>query len=68
MNTIDLSKPVKLKNPLQGEEDLIYKITNFNDVTRRCYIQLVSSLPGINPRIAPQELISIEELENIELK
>lgn len=65
MSPIDISKPVKLKDPLQGEEDLIYKITNFNDVTQRCYIELVSSLPGINPGIAPQELISIEELENI---
>lgn len=65
MSPIDISKPVKLKDPLHGEEDLIYKITNFNDVTQRCYIELVSSLPGINPSIAPQELISIEELENI---
>lgn len=68
MSTLDFSNPVKLKNPLQGEEDLIYKITNVNDVTRRCYIQLVSSLPGIDPNIAPQELVSIEDLENIELK
>ena len=65
MSPIDISKPVKLKYPLHGEEDLIYKITNFNDVTQRCYIELVSSLPGINLGLSPQELISIEELENI---
>lgn len=66
MNSIDKSKPVKFKNPILGEEGLIFNITNFNDVTRRCYIQLISSLPSINPIISPQELVSIEDLENIE--
>ncbi len=66
MNTIDYSKPVRFKNPLSGEEGLIFNITNYNDVSRRCYIQLFSSLPGINPIISPQELVSVDDLENIE--
>lgn len=66
MRTIDRSRPVKFKNPLQGEEGLIFNISNFNEVTRRCYIQLVSSLPGINPNLAPQELVSVDDLVNIE--
>ena len=66
MNIIDYSKPVKLKNPLPREEGLIFNICNFNEVTRRCYIQLVSSLPSINPNIAPQELVSVDDLVNVE--
>jgi hypothetical protein len=66
MNTIDCSKPVRFKNPLQGEEGLIFNVSNFNEVTRRCYIQLVSSMPGINPNIAPQELVSVDDLINVE--
>jgi len=66
MNTIDYSKPVRIKNPFPGEEDLIFNITNYNDVTRRCYIKLMSSLPGINPIISPQELVHIDDLEYIE--
>jgi len=66
MSMIDYSKPVRFKNPLSGEEDLIFNITNYNDVSRRCYIQLISPLTGINPIISPQELVSIDDLENIE--
>lgn len=66
MNAIDCTRPVRFKNPLSGEEGLIFNITNYNDVSRRCYIQLISSLPGINPIISPQELVSIDDLENIE--
>lgn len=66
MNTIDYSKPVRFRNPLQGEEDLIFNISNFNEVTRRCYIQLINALPGISPNISPQELVSIDDLVNLE--
>ena len=64
MKTIDLSRPVKLKNPQNGEENLIYQVTNMNEVTNRCYIELVSPLQGLNKNLAPQELVSIAEIEN----
>ena len=66
MKPLDLSKPVKLKNPQSGEENQIYRVANFNEITNRCYIELVSSLPGLNLGIAPQELVSIDEIENAE--
>ena len=66
MKTLDLSRLVILKNPQPGEENLIYKVTNFNEVSNRCYIELVTPLPGINMHLAPQELVSIAEIENQE--
>ena len=66
MKPLDLSKPVKLKNPQSGEENQIYRVANFNEVTNRCYIELVTPLPGINLGIAPQELVTIDEIENAE--
>ena len=66
MKTLDLSRLVILKNPQPGEENLIYKVTNFNEVSNRCYIELVTPLPGLNMDIAPQELVSITEIENQE--
>jgi len=64
METLDLSKPVTFKNPQPGEENLVYKITNFNKVTHRCYIELITPLPGLNMNLAPQELVSIAEIAN----
>ena len=64
MKPLDFANPVKLKNPQPGEENLTYQVTNFNEVTNRCYIQLVTPLPGLNMNIAPQEIVSIEEIEN----
>ena len=66
MKSLDLTKTVKLKNPQTGEENLIFRVANFNEVTNRCYIELVSSLPGLNMNIPPQELVSITEIENAE--
>lgn len=66
MITLDLAKPVKFKNPQPGEENLVYKINNFNDVTNRCYIEPLTTLPGLNMDIAPQELVSIDEIINLE--
>ena len=66
MKTLDISKPVKFKNPQAGEEDLIFRVTNFNEVTNRCYIEPVSPLPGLNMTLPPQELVSITEIENAE--
>lgn len=63
MNTIDFSKPVKFKNPQLGEEDLIFTVTNYNEITNRCYVQVLN-LPGFNV-ILPTELVSIDDIENI---
>jgi len=61
MNTLHFSKSVKFKNPQPGEEDLIFNITNYNEVTNRCYIQPIN-LQGWNEGIFPSELVSLEEL------
>ncbi len=66
MRTLDITKPVKLKNPQAGEENLIFQVTNFNEVTNRCYIEPISPLAGISSPIKPQELVSITEIENAE--
>ena len=66
MKSLDLTKPVKLKNPQSREENLIFRVANFNEVTNRCYIEPVSPLPGLNMAIPPQELVSITEIENVE--
>jgi hypothetical protein len=64
MASIDLSKLVKLKYPQIGEEKLIYKVSNYNDVTQRCYINVVN-LKSFEGFIAPNELVSIDDIENI---
>lgn len=66
MKTLDISRPVRLRNPQQGEENLVYKVTNLNEVTNRCYIELGSPLPGLNMNLAPRELVSITEIKNAE--
>lgn len=66
MSNIDIKMPVKFKNPFEGEENLVYRITNLNEITGRCYIRLISSLPGISSELAPEELVSIDDLVNIE--
>lgn len=61
MAQIDLSIPVQFINPAEGEEDLIFKVTNYNDVTNRVYITPINStmsIPG-------EELFSITDIQNI---
>lgn len=64
MKNIDLQKPVKLVNPQQGEEKLIYKVVNFNEVTNSCYIEPLN-LKKWNKNLLPQELVSLGDIENI---
>lgn len=64
MKKIDLSKPVKFSNPTSGEENLIFEITNYNDVTQRCYIKVLN-LPNWGKGLEPQQLVSISDLENV---
>lgn len=65
MKTLDITKPVKLKNPQPGEENIIFKITNYNEVYNRCYIMPITPILGIKLHITPQELVSADEIENI---
>jgi len=65
MTHLDLSKPVKFKNPSPEEEGLIYLITNYNEVTNRCYIE-VQNLPGWGDALKPQSLVSADDLINVD--
>ncbi|MFA9391172.1 MAG: hypothetical protein ACERKD_15290 [Prolixibacteraceae bacterium] len=65
MKTIDLSKPVKLKQPGTGEENLIFKVTNYNEVTKRCY-NSPTNLPNWTDKLLPNELVSVDDLINVE--
>ncbi len=56
-----IGKLVKLKKPELGEEDIIFKIVNFNEKTNRVYIEAINmDLP-----IPPQELVSFDDVELI---
>lgn len=65
MKNLDLTKLVKLKNPFAGEEGIIFKVTNYNEVTNRCVIQALN-LSGWDKTILPTELVSADDIENIE--
>ena len=58
---VDITKLVKLKNPQEGEENIIFRIANYNEVTRRVYITPVNLGPGLQG----QELVSIDDVENV---
>jgi len=64
MNTVDISKPVKFKDPQPGEENLIFTITNYNEITNRCYIQVLN-LDGFD-KVLPTELVSLDDIVNID--
>jgi hypothetical protein len=57
---IDFNKLVKYKSPEKGEEEMTFKVVNYNDVTQRCYIEHQS-----NDFLKPQSLISINEIINV---
>lgn len=60
---IDITKYVKFKNPEDPEEGkLVFKITNYNEGTQRAYISPVNS----GMAIPPEELVSVDDLENTE--
>lgn len=60
--TIDLSKPVRLRNPQEGEEHLTFMVRNYNDTMQRVYIEPINSGLALNS----EELVSIEDICNIE--
>lgn len=52
---------VRLTNPENGEESLVYIVTNYNEVTERCYIQPIN-LKGWGKGLIPQELVSVNDI------
>lgn len=67
MTKLDYTKPVRLKYPQPGEEDLVYKITSYNEETNRCYIQIQNLNNGDKP-ILPIEPVALDDIENIGTK
>lgn len=57
---LDINKLVKYKNPEVGEENMTFKVVNFNEVTQRCYIEY-----QCDSFIKPQSLISINNIINV---
>ena len=57
---LDTTKQVKLSKPGKGEESMVFNVANYNEVTNRCYIELVCDWA-----VKPQELVSINDIENI---
>ena len=59
--TIDFNKPVKFTNPMsEFEQTAVFTVKNYNEGTQRVYIELVCDLP-----IKPQQLVSVNDIENI---
>ena len=58
---IDLTKPVKFKYPESGEENMIFKVENYNEATNRIYIEWINSNMTINPSF----LVSVNDVVNI---
>jgi hypothetical protein len=65
MTHLDLLKPVKFKNPTPDEEGLVFLVTNYNEVTNRCYIE-VQNLPNWGESLKPQQLVSADDLINVD--
>jgi|GEM_PF-3321177 len=64
LDNVDLTKPVKLKKPVNKKEaKIIFKITNCNRKTKRVYIEPISGIKLMH--FKPQELVSIKDIENI---
>ena len=58
---LDIKKPVKLVNPQEGEEKLVFRVTNYNEETKRCHIQEINS----SLTFPPNELVRVEDIINI---
>ena len=57
---VNLIKPVKFKEPQPGEENLIFRVANYNEVTNRVIIELQSDKFNFPPR----QLVSLEDVTN----
>jgi len=67
MTKLDYSKLVRLKYPQPGKDDLVYKITSYNEETNRCYIQ-IQNLNNGDKAILFTEPVSLDDIENIRTK
>lgn len=65
MKPIDLTRPVKFKEPTLEEENLVFRVTNYNEVTNRCYIEVLN-LPNWDKGLKPQFLVSKNDIVNID--
>jgi len=65
MKLLDLEKSVKYKEPSTDEKDLIFRVTNYNEVTNRCYIEALN-LPNWDKGIKPQFLVLADDLVNVD--
>ena len=62
---VDLNKPVKLMSPENRDEaEYIFKVTNYNEHTKRVYITPINHDKKQMP-FPGEELISINEVENV---
>jgi hypothetical protein len=61
---IDITKQVRFLNPEPGEEKIIFVVTNYNDVTKRCYIKPVN-MNGWAEGLEPEQLVSVYDLINV---
>lgn len=52
---------VKLTMPEQGEENTTFSVTNYNEVTRRCYITPTNS----NLPFPGEELVSVNNITEL---
>lgn len=58
---VDITKPVKLKNPQPGEEILVFVVTDYNEVMQRCVI----TPTNYDFTFVPGELVSVNDIENV---
>jgi len=61
---IQVNDIVRYINPMKDEENLVFKVLSFNEVTKRVIIE-VQNLPGFLTGIKPTFLESIENLTNL---
>lgn len=64
MTNLDITKPVRFINPQPGEEELIYRVVNHNELTLKCYIEPIN-LKNWDKALLPQELVSTDDIENL---
>jgi hypothetical protein len=61
---INIAKPVKFHTPTENEKGLIFKVINYNEVTRRVIIQPMN-LEDWGENLIPTQLVELSDLENV---
>ncbi len=62
---LDITRPVRFKQPTPDEDGLVFLVRNYNENMHSCYIE-VQNLPGWGNSLLPQSLVSVSDLENVE--